>query len=510
LRLVLEDRNSYWLDEIYQVTLFGLDNNPSLPHLLHTVGNEVQTPLYYIIIYEWIKIFGDGEVSTRLLSNLLVTFSTLLLFSLSRKIYSERVALASAIFYSFMYMPIYYGLETRQYCMVLFLCTLSSLILVHYLLSLPGAGLAWRDIFQRNIIYLWLANFALVMTHYYSVFFIAAQGLFVFIFFVRLAGRKRFRETIIKSALVVSVPVLMLLTLWGPVMVHSYKRFSKKFAVESLPLNPISIFGDMVIKPNFMYFSLSIIVVALLLAPLVPSVLTLRTLRPTSVQNRAWFTVYFFVWAFVPCIFASLLFLLAGAERYNPRYFIFCTPPLAVLLVLGVEECVKLVDRIAAGFRKLPVSWYYLRYNLIIILATAGLLVAPGGYRAATERKPDWRGIAAEIVALTEGRPDKRFIIYETAFRKYPTLNYYLARFSPTVRVYNTVLPVHEKRKWTPFQGDAEEISKYDYLVLAFTHHSVQKFGNTVKRLSKRYKLAFKLLNPEGRGLLIFEVKDTH
>ena len=221
---------------------------------------------------------------------------------------------------------------------------------------------------------------------------------------------------------------------------------------------------------------------------------------------RPYFDFYFLFILLVPCVLAYLSFRVTGIARTRARYFIFCTPPLAILLVLGLKEAAQLlvpwISRLGTHLQSPNRGTGIL--PAVIIAAT--LIVLPKGYGAATKLKDDWRGIAKTIVAVTEGQPHKKFIVYQTSFRNYPTLDYYLGRFSPDVRVSNTLKRSHERLSEFSFEQKASEIAKYDYLIVAFTHQRAQDFKNTVERLATRYALVFSTLNRSGRGILVFKI----
>src|SRR5687768_2868858 len=68
-RWLVADRNSYWLDELYSVAIYGIWN-PSAGAAVEKLANtSVHPPLYQAILYVWMDLFGDSERSTSSLSN---------------------------------------------------------------------------------------------------------------------------------------------------------------------------------------------------------------------------------------------------------------------------------------------------------------------------------------------------------------------------------------------------------------------------------------------------------
>ena len=233
MRLFLANTNSYWLDEIYSVMIFGIENKTGA-EALERISHDVQPPLHQIILYYWMVLFGDGEVVTRTLSNLYVTGATLCLYILTLELYGPRVAIATALIFSLMYIPIYYALETRCYAQVLFLVSLSSLLLYYFLCRLPERP-NWGALLRDGRLYaLVLVNFALALTHYYTVFFLGAQGIFLLAYLLVRGRGRDLVSTAAKGALIASMPLVLVLISWGPVMAGSTGTLSQNLLTWSL------------------------------------------------------------------------------------------------------------------------------------------------------------------------------------------------------------------------------------------------------------------------------------
>ena len=267
MRLIFSGTKSYWYDEILSVVIFGIENK-SGAEVLERISHEMQPPLHQIILYYWMVLFGDGEVVTRTLSNLYVAGATFCLYILTLRLYRPRVAIATALIFSLMFIPIYYAMETRCYAQVLFLVSLSSLLLYDFLCRQPEP-LSWGALLRDGRLYaLVLVNFALTLTHYYTVFFLGAQGIFLLAYLlVRVRGRNLV-SIAVKTAAIAAAPLLLLLITWGPVMAANYGLFKSKpdFMVIGLPPDPFSIFFDMVAQPNLASPAFALSVMAVLLS----------------------------------------------------------------------------------------------------------------------------------------------------------------------------------------------------------------------------------------------------
>jgi hypothetical protein len=131
----------------------------------------------------------------------------------------------------------------------------------------------------------------------------------------------------------------------------------------------------------------------------------------------------------------------------------------------------------------------------------------PGGYRAASQQKSDWRGTAKAIVNFVASQPNQSFIVYETGFRPYPLFDYYLSRFSPTLRVQGVIPKALERsRKPLDIEPHIAKIDQYDNLVLVFPHLPTKRFPELLAALAQHYEVRFSMLNDQ-RGFIVYRVR---
>ena len=512
MRSYLSTWSSYWYDEYLSIYYYGSYYDNVFSAIRALAENSVHPPLYQFILYNWMSLFGDSELATRSLSNLFVAGATLCLYALTYRVYGRRVALGAALIFSLMYIPMRYAAMARSYAQTLFLACLSSWLLFEYLTRIPRRC-SWKALLLgRWFILLTLANTALLLTHYYNIFFLGAQGVFVLIYFLARQPRLRIITDIAKVAAVTAAPVLVLLLTWGSVMAGMFTRYESRgnYSTAFPSADPWTIFSKFVLAPNFtgaLYGKLILPALAILLVALALRLAwALYRREGRHVSDRTYFTLYLLIWAFVPCVMAFLLFLVAHAERYNIRYFIFCSPPLSVLILLALEEGVRLMNRAVSRRTAMRPARHYVRYALIYAIVAALLIVAPGGRRAASTEKENYRGIAEMVIATVRSDPKRSYIIYEANYRR--TLDYYLSRLSKgEVIVFDTVSPRAEESKEFSFEADADKIKEHDFLIVAFTHKRTRSFPNALKRLGELYDVYFKMVDRQGRGIIIYKTK---
>ena len=349
-RWLVADRNSYWLDELLSVAIYGIWN-PSAGAAVERLANaSVHPPLYQAILYVWMDLFGDTERSTRSLSNLYITLATLFLYLLVRNTLSRRVALWSAVTFALMYSPMYFGLETRSYAQTIFLATLSSYALVR--LMRVGADRGWRRaLLSPTAALLYAANVALLLTHYFNAFFYVAQGVVAGIFVLCALPPRRWLAGLGAVAAMYAMQGATFALASGNVLMRTYRRRAGSFSVEEKGLKtPWDLLKTTVtpnIDPPWPIWVIALLVAAVVVARAGRGLLGGREL--TSDRQGAWTVLYLFGWLVLPLVVLVLAFLITGTARYNARYVLYAMPALAPLVVLTIGEAARLVG---AGWRR--------------------------------------------------------------------------------------------------------------------------------------------------------------
>ncbi len=485
VRFYYSDANSYWLDELYSVYLYGIENESAFA-AVERLARSIHPPLYQFLLYNWMAVFGDGETATRSLSNLFIVGATLCFYLSVRVIYGAWLGVAVALVFTLMYTPTYYGMEARSYALTIFLSSLSTLLMIHALPRIVEKSLRHMATDGWVLAFL-VANTALLMTHYYNVLFLGAQGLFLIIYLLWRGAMPV--QAILKSFAVGLVPIIVLLAVWGPVMAGSYEKFSGSYDVDGLPMAPWDVLQDLIVRWNFP--GIEMVYTVLGLVGLLAVWTLVRLARHPSEDSL--FTLWFLLAAVGPALLAFLLFFVAGHERYSNRYFTFSVGPFAVLVVLSLYRIAQLVRRVG----RLP-DWV----ALVLAAICAAALAAPGGLYALEREKQDWRGIAKAVVERVRLEPDKDFAIYETVFKS-STLDYYLARHSDDVRVYD-VLKRHPEKRKRPIEFEAPDA---DYAVIVFTHHKPSHFPKTLQAMKDSMTLSETRLNTTDRGYVVFSTR---
>ncbi len=110
---------SFWLDELISVTTSRL----GLPQMFEAILQDVHPPLYQLMLWIWMRIFGDSELAVRVPSLIFSLWAFAYLALWTRKLDStSRVGIL--IFFSSSFLFAYYAQEARSYAMLLLCSTL--------------------------------------------------------------------------------------------------------------------------------------------------------------------------------------------------------------------------------------------------------------------------------------------------------------------------------------------------------------------------------------------------
>ncbi|MGN0030391.1 MAG: glycosyltransferase family 39 protein [Candidatus Gastranaerophilaceae bacterium] len=123
LRVLYADA-ALWYDEACSWVTAKKDFPFGIIQNLMTVDLQ-HTPLYFFLLHFWMKLFGEGEVSIRILSLIFAISAVPLSFCVAKKLMSQILALIVSAVIAVNPLLVYFAPEVRMYPMVLFLVLLS-------------------------------------------------------------------------------------------------------------------------------------------------------------------------------------------------------------------------------------------------------------------------------------------------------------------------------------------------------------------------------------------------
>ena len=155
-------RSDLWLDEALSVNIARLPVG-DIPGALRHDGAP---PLYYVLLHFWMRLFGTGDVAVRALSGVFSVATLPVLYVAGKRIADRRVGLAAVLIAASSPFANHYATETRMYSLVAFIVVVGYLA-VTSALERPSVP---------RLVGVALASAALMYTHYWSFYLLAAVG----------------------------------------------------------------------------------------------------------------------------------------------------------------------------------------------------------------------------------------------------------------------------------------------------------------------------------------------
>ena len=184
-----------WLDETLSVEIARLP----LGELYGALRQDGAPPVYYLLLKAWIGLFGTGTVAVRLLTVALVPVALLLAHRLGSRLGGAAAGTASAVVLAALPWTMRYGSETRMYLLVVVL-VLAAALALERVRRAPG---------RAPIAALGVLTGLLLLTHYWSLFLLAAVGL------VHLPGLVRRRAPEVRVVVALALGGVLFLP-WAP------------------------------------------------------------------------------------------------------------------------------------------------------------------------------------------------------------------------------------------------------------------------------------------------------
>lgn len=217
--------SAVWLDEALSVAIADLPL-ARLPDALRMDGHP---PLYYVLLHGWVRLFGSGDVAVRALSGLCSAAALPITWVAGRRVAGRPGAVAATALLASSPFAIRYATEARMYAVIVLLVLMTGLALDAALRAptpLRLAGVA-------------LGTAALLLTHYWGAYLVAAVGAGLGV--AALRGSRPAR-----TALLAAAGGGLLALPWLPVLAFQLAHTGTPWAPETTPrrvLATVSAFG---------------------------------------------------------------------------------------------------------------------------------------------------------------------------------------------------------------------------------------------------------------------------
>jgi uncharacterized membrane protein len=373
LRIYELDGDSLWLDEASSVKF----SHDSLSGIIETTGKDVHPPLYYFALHYWIKLFGDSEASSRLLSALFGILALPVLYLLAVRMFDQTTALLSTALLALSRFHLEFSQEARMYSLLCLLGLLSFYFFIR-LLEERKSRLALAG---------YIITSALMMyTHVYSFFILAAQNLYLLALLFVASGV--FRQQW-KRWLGAQITLAILFLPWLSVQAQQFSRVQQGFWIPKLP-------------PRLLLYTLTMYSgssqLAWILAPLIAIALFagwkgwnerngVRQSPPSDEDKEGWLLqsrlklYLLLLWLLCPILLPYIVSQFSS-PIFLPKYTIAALPAFVILVARGI----------------LNLRFHQLRLIVCLLIIGLSLFVLKNYYGSL--KKDLWREAVAHFKTL--------------------------------------------------------------------------------------------------------------
>lgn len=341
-------RSPLWLDEALSVDIARLP----LSRLADALRHDGHPPLYYVLLHGWMGVVGTGDFAVRSLSGILSLVAVPLAYRAGRRVGGPRLGWVTVATLALSPYFFRYGSETRMYSLVILLVFAGFLLIAEILDPHDATGISWP-----RAIAIAAVTAALLWSHYWAMWLVAAAGLSVAARILVILRRERRWDRIGVLTLVSMSVGAATFVLWMPTLAyqaaHTGTPWAKAFRPSSMIMSSIQEFtGGPYSEPQLlMYLAIALLVIGVLGRGAEGRYIDLdvRTRRDARVPA---------VVMVVTMAIASVVGM-ATHSAFSPRYAAIYFPFFVLLVALGL-------DRVPGTARSVVVVGF-------VVLSLAGL-----------------------------------------------------------------------------------------------------------------------------------------
>ncbi len=413
LRLYRIDFQSIWWDEGHSIFVAShpISQIPTLPAM------DVHPPAYFALLHLWTTIAGRSEFALRYLSVIFSLLTVALLWrfaaSIFRYLHPRSLAprlpctfapILASLLAALSPMYIAYGQEVRSYAMITFLALGSTFALWQITFRIPTPLFRWLLVYT-------LLTVACLYTHYFTIFLLLFQNL-VWLAWVLMPSQ-------ISTTSPFWISRLSRLILWAFSQLAILLLFTPQFMLAMQQITSYT--NPNLLPPTLTYFishSWQAYTVGLTIDPApaqwgmwgIAGIVAMswliqlitKQVRLSPDFSRLISNFLFLVsWFLIPL--AAYFIVLQRQPSFEPRYMMFITPALFLLLALGLSQIPPITHyglRIKPSALPRPAS-RFTHYVLPLIPLAIFLMGAYSYYTNQTYFKDDSAGVAGWLAAET-------------------------------------------------------------------------------------------------------------
>lgn len=307
-----------WHDEAFSALLIRMP----FDEMMRRIALDVHPPFYYWLLDVWANIFGHSLASLRGFSVLFGVATVFMLYVLIKKItQSQRLSLAAAALLAVNPFHIQYSLEARMYTLGTFLVVASTWVLLKALETNK-----WK----------WWLPYALLTTasalnHYFMFFSIAAQGLFVLVWWVKNYGKDFLRLRLRQAGhawrwLGAYVLAAVLYIPWLPTFWKQFSQVQESYWIPKMDIWSVPLTIWKILLGGFQWAPQNVLIIT--------AIIFLALLLIYFYKYRGMNYLFIGMMAIIPFVLAILVSL--KTALFLDRYFIFAAMFITTILAASL------------------------------------------------------------------------------------------------------------------------------------------------------------------------------
>ena len=346
--LIANGQSRYFVPDLDRFTNLQLHSQNTLAHVVEATSNDNGNSFAYnFLLHYWIGVFGESDLSIRLLSLLFGLLIIPLSYRLASEIFKNK-DIALLIAFLFAIHPLFneYSHMSRAYTMATFFSLLSSYFFYHIVTSQAR---------NRTYLFYALSVGVSLLSHYLTSYVFIAQGI---IFLLSVRDKNTWMRYIAAGILIVGIfaawmyiggkaglKVLAIQNADNYAKALRYKPGQTGEAAYTLPVTAknvftgwaevwLQLFGD-----QLEYFDLRVRMIAiLLLLPFFLIFSMIRFNRRNPGQEKI--IIALLIMTFTQTLYATTEALRAGhCKPFHPPYVNFAVPYALILLGYAIYTC---------------------------------------------------------------------------------------------------------------------------------------------------------------------------
>jgi mannosyltransferase len=312
LRLFRLGTKSFWLDEATSVVLARVDRHVFVAALIHRQANMA---LYYVLLRGWIQL-GSSEFVIRCLSVLAGVAAIPAIYLLGARLFGPRAGRLAALLLSVHAFHIRYSQEARAYSLLALLAILSSLFLLRSLEQPSRKNWGGYILFSTLMVYAQVFGGLMLLAQWISI--------------LLLRHELRWKRFFLSAAM-----ICFLISPLAGCLLFASDRSQLHWLIKPTVLDLYKFSLDMTGDGGPL---LLLVYVALVLGGVGTAVSQLKSHSSEGVW-KYWFLL---IWLLLPV--ALVLAISLRWPAFEPRFLIFCLPP---LLLLAADTLTRVRSKVA-------------------------------------------------------------------------------------------------------------------------------------------------------------------